>query len=86
MTVKVAAPDYQLQIVDSQLRQLREFNDWVNEVNLSIPLLGEGDPEGIVDAIQGQIFIDTTGASGSILYVKKLAAIGGDDTQGWIAA
>lgn len=86
MTTKIPAPDYSLQIVDSQLRQLREFNDWIEEVNRSIPLLGEGSPEEEVSGVQGQLYIDITGSSGSILYVKKLSGIGGDDTQGWIAS
>lgn len=85
MTVRVPAPDYQLPIVDSQLRQLREFNEWVNEVNVAIPLFGEGDPEGVVEAVTKQMYIDLTGIRGEILYVKRDADDGaGDTTIGWI--
>lgn len=85
MTVRVPAPDYQLPIVDSRLRQLFEFNEWVNEVNISIPLFGDGPPEGVVEAVTKQMYIDLTGDRGEILFIKRDVDDGAGDTSvGWI--
>lgn len=51
----------------------------------AVPLIGAGSPEGVLEALQYQTYINTTGSTGSLMYVKKLTDIGGDKTQGWIA-
>lgn len=60
------------------------FSRWTEQVSQRITILGEGNPEGSVDAVQGASYIDTTGTTGSILYVKRDADISSDTTQGWI--
>ena len=52
-------------------------------VQLSI-MTGSGSPEGVVDAKITTLYMNTAGTAGSILYIKKLADISGDRTQGWI--
>ena len=47
-------------------------------------IIGTGTPETNVEANQGRLFMDDAGTTGTILYIKKLAAIGGDAKQGWI--
>ena len=85
MSTKVTEPAFHLPIVGEDFKQLQEFNSWVGEVTRAIPLVGTGTPEGSVSAVIGQLYVDTTGSSGSVLYVKQLSGIGGDDTQGWVA-
>lgn len=63
----------------------REFLDWVLEVSKWLPTLGEGSPEGNVEAPQYSLYIDTAGSTGSIEYRKMLPDIGGDKSQGWVA-
>lgn len=48
-------------------------------------IIGTGSPEGAVPAEQGEEYMDETGAPGAVKYIKQLADIGGDRSQGWIA-
>lgn len=81
MTTKRAVPDYGLSIIDDEGCQTPEFNDVIDDLVHGLPLTGEGSPEGVVEARQGQFYIDTINTPA--LYVKQLAAIGGDKTMGW---
>jgi hypothetical protein len=47
--------------------------------------VGTGSPEGVVEARQYSLYINSAGTTGSIEYRKMLPDIGGDITQGWIA-
>ena len=47
-------------------------------------MTGTGSPEGVVEALQTQEYMDETGTAGAIKYIKRDADIGGDKTQGWI--
>lgn len=62
----------------------RRFKDWAQNVTRLQILIGEGSPEGVVEAIQTQLYMDTSGTAGSILYIKRDADIDGDRTMGWI--
>lgn len=70
-------------IVESNGTMAQQFRTWTLDVSLSIPIIGTGSPEGVVTARQYSLYIDSTGASGSIEYRKMLPDIGGDVTQGW---
>jgi len=60
-----------MQIFGEQVRQL--------------PMIfGTGSPEGVVEAIQGRQYFDTTGAAGARQYTKALDEIGNDKTMGWV--
>ncbi len=54
------------------------------ELSESSLVIGTGSPEGIVEAKQGRGYMDDAGTTGSILYIKKSADIGGDRRLGWI--
>jgi hypothetical protein len=60
------------------------FRTWTLDASLSIPIIGTGSPEGVVEARQYQLYINSAGTAGSIEYRKMLSQIGGDRTQGWI--
>ena len=49
--------------------------------------IGDGDPDTVVEAEQGQLYMDQSATPGvdPILYIKQLADVGGDKTQGWAA-
>lgn len=72
-------------IVDAKGTMEQPFRQWTQEASLGIPIIGQGNPEGVVEARQYSLYIDTTGTTGSIEYRKMLPDIGGDVKQGWIA-
>jgi hypothetical protein len=47
-------------------------------------IISSGSPEGVIQANQGALYMDESGTSGAILYIKKSADILGNNTQGWI--
>ena len=72
-------------IVDSDGTMAQPFRQFTQDVSLSIPIVGSGSPEGVVEARQYSLYIDSTGSAGSIEYRKMQPDIGGDVTQGWVA-
>lgn len=71
-------------IVDDTGKMTQVFRTWTLDASLSIPVVGAGSPEGLVQARQYQLYIDSTGAAGAIEYRKMLPDIGGDRSKGWI--
>ena len=66
---------------DKPNQSMRLFIDQV--VNNSL-IIGTGTPENAIEANQDRLYMDDAGGTGTILYIKKVAAIGGDLKQGWI--
>lgn len=48
------------------------------------PKVGSGSPENVVEGKQGELYMDTTGTAGSILYIKQVDAISANIKRGWI--
>lgn len=71
-------------IVNTEGTMEQPFRQWTQDVSLAIPIIGSGSPEGVVEARQYSIYLDTSGSAGSIQYRKMLPEIGGDRTQGWV--
>ena len=71
-------------VVDNDGRMTLRFELWAQNVTRLDPIIASGNPDGVVPAQQGRFYIDDTGTSGNILYVKRNADVGGDDTLGWI--
>jgi hypothetical protein len=71
-------------IVDATARTTPAFQKWMAGVDLGTPILGIGSPEGVQDAPQFSLYIDKTGTTGSILFIKMQPSIAGDTKQGWI--
>lgn len=69
-------------VVDSTGKPLQNLQVFCDQVRKLPTLLGSGSPEGAVSAGAGRFYV----AQGDYpaLYVKKLDAIAGDNTQGWI--
>lgn len=72
-------------IVDDKGFMSDSFRFWTLNTDLSNPIVGAGSPEGVVTARQYQFYINTSGTTGSLLYIKMLPDIGGDRSQGWVA-
>ncbi len=62
----------------------QEARDWHGSITDQAVIIGTGSPESVVAANVSAMYMDDAGTAGNILYVKKLADIGGDTTQGWI--
>lgn len=61
------------------------FRIFMLEVQNSGLLIDIGSPEGVVEAQQGKFYMDEEGLAGAVLFLKQLADIDGDRTQGWVA-
>ena len=61
------------------------FREQMNLLARYLPIIGVGSPEGVVEAQQFSLYLDSAGISGSIEYRKMLPDIGGDKSQGWMA-
>lgn len=68
---------------DSGIMSL-EMLSWIQLVTNSVPIVGAGSPETLVEAPQAAFYMDNTGTAGNILYIKRDIDIGGDKTKGWI--
>lgn len=71
-------------IVEENGTMARHFRDQMNVLNRSLPLDGEGSPEGVIEALQFTIYIDSLGLTGTILWIKMLPSVGGDTSLGWL--
>ena len=73
-------------IVDASGVSSQEMRSWSQQVTLTLPITGEGSPEGVIEAEITQLYMDTLGVAGAILYIKRDEDDGlGDKTKGWIA-
>jgi hypothetical protein len=80
----IIAPSPQQPVVDQSGNMSQVMRTWtVSMTNLDI-IVGSGSPENVVSAVQTRLYMDLTGSAGAILYIKRDAAISGDDKQGWI--
>ena len=70
--------------VNDDLALTKENKDRMRVLQSWVPITGNGSPEGVVEALQFRLYIDEDGSTGSILYIKKLAEIADDITQGWV--
>ena len=71
-------------IIDDSGKMAQAFRTWTLDASLSIPIVGTGSPDGVVEARQFQLYINSAGTAGLIEYRKMISEIGGDRKQGWI--
>lgn len=69
-------------IVDQNGRPTARFFQWLQLVSALDPIIGDGVPEGFVEARQKRFYWDRTG---NALYFKAVNSIANDRTTGWIA-
>ena len=70
-------------LVDANGAPTPPFRDYLTRLENNLPILGDGSPEGVVEADLYSLYINRTGAP--IEYRKMSTDIGGDKTQGWLA-
>ena len=70
-------------IVDSSGKMSQAFRSFTLEASLSIPIVGTGSPDGVLEARQFQLYIDSAGLAGAIEYRKMVSEIGGNRKLGW---
>lgn len=71
-------------IIDANGEMSQDFRDWTQRVSLLGTIEGAGSPEGVVEALPTQKYMDTSGIASAIEYVKRDADILGDKTKGWV--
>jgi len=81
---RVTQPTIVRPITDANGTMSLEFQSWVQVITNRSLIIGTGSPETVIAATQGEIYMDDTGTAGNILYIKRDAAVAGDDTKGWI--
>ena len=79
---QIFSPDSKLVSSDGYANQRTKI--WLDQVTDLQIKSGSGSPEGVIDGLETMMYMDTAGTTGSILYIKRDADIGGDTTQGWI--
>lgn len=63
---------------------LQSYMLWTQAVTKLQPIVGTGSPEGVVTADQFSFYINSAGATGSILWCKMIPLIGSDRSKGWV--
>ena len=69
-------------VVDGEGKATDYFRRYDNESRRWDPIVGEGDPEGVVEGLIYQLYIDKNGTTGSIEYRKMQAQVDGDRKKG----
>ena len=71
-------------IVQDDGTMAQSFRQFTQDASLSIPIVGSGSPEGVIEAAQYSLYLDSSGGASAIQYRKMQPEIGGDRKQGWI--
>ena len=71
-------------IVDEDGTMAQAFRQFTQDASLSIPIVGSGTPEGVIEAAQYSLYLDSSGGASAIQYRKMQPQIGGDRAKGWI--
>jgi len=53
-------------IVDANGTMTQPFRQFTQDATLGIPIVGSGSPEGVVEARQYSLYLDSAGSAGSI--------------------
>jgi hypothetical protein len=71
-------------IVDENGTMAQAFRQFTQDASLSIPIVGSGSPEGVIEAAQYSLYLNSSGGASAIQYRKMQTEIAGDRTKGWI--
>ena len=84
MSTRTSPPTATRPIVDYNGQMTQEMRSWTQIITGFSIVIGSGNPENVIEAEQGALYMADDGTAGSILYVKRDANVSGDKTQGWI--
>lgn len=71
-------------IVENDGTMSQAFRQFTQDASLSIPIVGAGSPEGVIEAAQYSLYLNSSGGASAIQYRKMQPEIAGDRTKGWI--
>ncbi|MES1988764.1 MAG: hypothetical protein V4440_12190 [Pseudomonadota bacterium] len=71
-------------VVDKDGKPLQVLQLFSEDVARLATIVGTGSPEGVVEALEAQEYMDRTGLPGAVKYVKQLPDIGGNRKMGWV--
>jgi len=71
-------------VVDKEGKALQVLQLFSEDVARLATIIGTGSPEGVVEALEGQEYMDRTGLPGAVKYIKQLPDIGGNRKLGWV--
>ena len=71
-------------IVESDGSLTVQSRTFFRSIYIQALIIGEGSPEGAVEAEKGSTYQDDLGVAGAIRYAKRDNDILGDKTKGWI--
>lgn len=77
-------PPFNTPVIDEDHIFTQPYRSYFNDLYLLDIIQGTGSPEGVVEGIVGQEYMDLNGTTGNIKYIKRDSNIGGDIKQGWI--
>lgn len=84
MADRLFQPNSQRPMVNNDLSPSQQLNTWFNVITKRSMIMGDGPPEGVVEAEQSAMYMDKLGVSGAVLYIKRDSDILGDKTLGWL--
>lgn len=86
MADRITIPSANRPFVDEEGILTSQSRTFIRSIFIQALIIGTGSPEGVVIAEIGSRYMDNTGTTGSILYIKRDADDGaGDKSIGWIA-
>lgn len=80
----ITIPAAFIEIVDKQGLMTLEMVNFINLVGDLAISEGSGSPEGVLEAKVSKLYLDTSGAAGTVQYIKRDSDIGGDASLGWV--
>ena len=71
-------------LINDDLSPSSQFLFWANKITRQQTIIGTGNPDGVIEAVQGTEYMNENGTAGAIKYIKRDDNVGGDKTLGWV--
>ena len=84
VAIKITELSTDRPIVDQAGNQTQQTRLYFKTITDQALIIGDGSPEGIVQAVEGATYQDRLGITGSIRYAKMVDDVGGDKKLGWV--
>lgn len=83
MVNRVVPPSPLKPFLDESGNLAAEARAWTQIITSRTLIIGTGSPNGIIEAVQGAEYMDDTGTTGNIKYIKRDSDVSGDKSLGW---
>lgn len=80
----IIQPNSNQPILDEQGNMTQTFRTWTQAMTKLDLIVGTGSPEGVVEGLVGQEYMDQAATTGSFMYRKRDSDITGDNKKGWL--